>query len=973
MPYEPPDGRRQAGEASSSRAVVVAESSQHEAESSKRDQDDSAGVLYLVLQMLRSTKCQESARMLEQEAEKNGLFGETCDWTGKKRARTAGDFAKLAPHVNGSHLMRLIRSQAGQGSEQGASPLLFRKLGSRASTISSILSSIAARDPTKRAINEVGLQRASEMGLRLPSSSTWRPYLYHRIDGRRSIMGHFCPVYCLIFDRTGLQIITGSDDKLVKIWNTRTQRLYRTLRGHVSDIVDLAVSGDNRFLASAGNDQDIRIWWLHNGVPALVLPGHEKQINRVIFCTTLNADLSHSLVSVSMDGTTRVWQISSEGESMGTKIYSTSDQNQGGVVSFRPQRDVTSVNACALSSNGLWIATGDGDGHIRIYSVSGRLKVPVKFLGHNKAIDHLQFSPSGDKLASGACDGTARLWHLDHQLRLERQTVLNLRQGESAPPVSRGGSTSTALVPGVKMIAWMVDGCKIVTSQGLEKKNKSGSYEVRIKVWLADSGLLLHSFTDHQQYVFVLSPHPKDSRIFMSAGYDGQVILWDVETGTKVRSFQINFPSDDRLHPHDFDEKSRDVLDGHFHPDGMSFSVSHKNGFITIFSANTPLRVPSEQFFQTDFGDLVMDQQRNVIDRQAQMPPHQMPPGMMTDRFQHPYDEQNMYQREHFVPVLVAPPVARQSGQFEEDDVVAISDEDNDGDFRVASSDSSEASEEEMEPSDDDDIGGNDDDDDDDDEFTLERKRSRIQRKFRDTQRSQRSERVQRRRLRIVESSDDEVDDGNESEVSDSDLLTPKRIDVAKVKGKSKQTHSVSALKMNAKRSREWLQGDNPPQHIDDDFIPQVGDTIVYFHQGHLACLEGGFSDESSIFPLTDFPSMKPAELCRVLNVNYQFPAPNEDEEHSVFCVLLLQLLPEGRHDEDLRHDGTFKVGDRVKARWKGKYRFPGVVVTCNGDNTYAIKFDDGEFGFVFENRGVFMIRMCMNASTRLSLVLVCR
>lgn len=899
-------------------------------------QGDTAGVLYMVLQMLRDTECRESAEVLRAEAERHGLFGETCDWTGKKRQKTANDFAKLAPHVTGSHLMRLVQSRVvGGGSTGGESvSVLFRKLSSGDSSISSMISSIGIRDPTRRAINEIGLQRASETGLRLPLRSTWRPYIYHRIDGRRSIMGHFCPVYCLVFDRTGLQIITGSDDKLVKIWNTRTQRLYRTLRGHVSDIVDLAVSGDNRFLASASNDNDIRIWWLHSGVPVLVLPGHEKTISRISFCTTLNVDLSHSLISISLDGTTRVWKIGSGGEFVGSKVYSTTEHVQGA----RAQRDVVGVNSIALSPNGLWIGTGCTDGVIRIYSVSGRLKFPVKLQGHNKAVEQLQFNPNGDKLVSGAADGTARLWHMDCHLRLERQTVLHLRQGESAVPVSRGGAQS-ALVPVVKMAVWTCDGDKVVTSQGFEKKNKAGSLDVRIKVWRAEDGLLLHTFADHTQPVYVLSPHPKDPRIVMSAGYDAQVFLWDLEAGSKVRSFQIAFPSDDRLQPYDFDDKSREVLDGHFHPDGMSFSVSHKNGFITIFSANTPLRVPTEQFFQTDFGDLVMDQHRNVIDRQAQLPPHQMPHGMMTDRFQHPYDEQNMFHREQFVPVLVSASVARHTSRFEEDDVLVVSDGENDRDFLVESSDSSVESEEEMELSDDGNVDG--DEDDDDDEYTMDRRKSRSSR-TRETQRSQRSERVQRRRQRITESADE--DDGNESEVSDSDLLSPKKLDIGTLKSanKSKPGHSVSALKVNAKRSREWLQLSEPPRHIDDDYIPQVGDTVVYFHQGHLACLQGGFADESSYFPLTDFPSMKSTETCKVLSVNYQFPAPNEDEEHSIFCVLLLQLLPEGRHDEDFRHDGTFRTGDRVRARWKGKYRFPGVVEACNGDNTYAVKFDDG-------------------------------
>ena len=114
-------------------------------------------------------------------------------------------------------------------------------------------------------------------------------------------MGHFCGVYCLAFDRTGLRYITGSDDKLIKIWVSRSGILLRTLRGHVSDIVDLSVSCDNRFLASCSNDLDVRIWWLHNGVPLAVLPGHTQPIMNVYWSMSLNMDLSQHLYSWSDD------------------------------------------------------------------------------------------------------------------------------------------------------------------------------------------------------------------------------------------------------------------------------------------------------------------------------------------------------------------------------------------------------------------------------------------------------------------------------------------------------------------------------------------------------------------------------------------------------------------------------------------------------------------------------------------------
>lgn len=41
----------------------------------------------------------------------------------------------------------------------------------------------------------------------------------------------------------------------------------------------------------------------------------------------------------------------------------------------------------------------------------------------------------------------------------------------------------------------------------------------------------------HEDEVFVLEPHPFDSRVLFSAGHDGNAIVWDLARGVKIRSF----------------------------------------------------------------------------------------------------------------------------------------------------------------------------------------------------------------------------------------------------------------------------------------------------------------------------------------------------------------------------------------------------------------------------------------------------
>ena len=41
----------------------------------------------------------------------------------------------------------------------------------------------------------------------------------------------------------------------------------------------------------------------------------------------------------------------------------------------------------------------------------------------------------------------------------------------------------------------------------------------------------------HDDEVFVLEAHPFDSRIMLSAGHDGNIYMWDLTKGSKIRNF----------------------------------------------------------------------------------------------------------------------------------------------------------------------------------------------------------------------------------------------------------------------------------------------------------------------------------------------------------------------------------------------------------------------------------------------------
>ncbi|PIM98286.1 hypothetical protein CDL12_29234 [Handroanthus impetiginosus] len=104
-----------------------------------------------------------------------------------------------------------------------------------------------------------------------------------KMQNVKKLRGHRDAVYCAIFDRSGRYVITGSDDRLVKIWSMETALCLASCRGHEGDITDLSVSSNNALVASASNDFTIRVWRLPDGYPISVLRGHTGAVTAIAF------------------------------------------------------------------------------------------------------------------------------------------------------------------------------------------------------------------------------------------------------------------------------------------------------------------------------------------------------------------------------------------------------------------------------------------------------------------------------------------------------------------------------------------------------------------------------------------------------------------------------------------------------------------------------------------------------------------
>jgi WD40 repeat protein len=69
------------------------------------------------------------------------------------------------------------------------------------------------------------------------------------------------------------------------------------------------------------------------------------------------------------------------------------------------------VYPVAFSPDGNYVLTGSGDSTAKLWTLQG--EVMQSYTGHNSAVFSVTFSPDGNYVLTGSGDGTAKLWTLN--------------------------------------------------------------------------------------------------------------------------------------------------------------------------------------------------------------------------------------------------------------------------------------------------------------------------------------------------------------------------------------------------------------------------------------------------------------------------------------------------------------------------------------------------------------------------------
>jgi WD40 repeat protein len=295
-------------------------------------------------------------------------------------------------------------------------------------------------------------------------------------DTFESMSSDFRKVNSAVFNSDGQRIVTASNDRTARIWNSATNMETGILRGHKNSVLCAAFSPDGSRIVTTSWDYTARIWDADTGREMVVLYGHASAVNSAAF----NPNGSR-IVTASRDKTVRIWDAKTGQETMLIRGH---------------KEDVTSA---VFSPDGLRIVTASWDKTARIWDAATGNELIV-LRGHERFVESVAFSSDGSRIVTASSDYTARIW--------DAATGKEIN-------VLRGHEDT------VKSAAFSRDGSRIVTA----------SHDETAGIWNAATGKQIAILRGHRRWVNSAAFNPDGSRI-VTASVDETAIIWDARFAT---------------------------------------------------------------------------------------------------------------------------------------------------------------------------------------------------------------------------------------------------------------------------------------------------------------------------------------------------------------------------------------------------------------------------------------------------------
>jgi WD40 repeat protein len=308
---------------------------------------------------------------------------------------------------------------------------------------------------------------------------------------------HTDSLLTLAFNDDGSQLVSGSRDRTLRIWDLQRAEIVRDFVGHSTTgargVVAVYGPGD-RTILSGGADGSVRLWDTESGRAMQELDGHERPVNTV----DLSDDAAYA-ISGGDDQQVLVWDVVS-GEAL-----------------FTLDTDAGVINWVRFLPNSTQFVVGGSEGGLAIWdAVTGQrvreftapvCQQPDESTLPVNAVDALALSTDGTVLVTGGADECVSIWNVADGSLAERFQLLGT------------AVRSVAISPDKARVA-------IGGASGLVSLRQISDQTV------------IRNFTGHDRAVVGLAFSP-DNTSLLSAAADETVRLWDIASGFEVRRYTL--------------------------------------------------------------------------------------------------------------------------------------------------------------------------------------------------------------------------------------------------------------------------------------------------------------------------------------------------------------------------------------------------------------------------------------------------
>ncbi|MDM8553452.1 WD40 repeat domain-containing protein [Desulfococcaceae bacterium HSG7] len=313
--------------------------------------------------------------------------------------------------------------------------------------------------------------------------------------------GHKAKINDVVFTPDGRYLISAGNDKLIRVWDTKTGKTVRTLRGQIGaggegKIYAMALSPDGQWLAAGGRlhrnrieGSAIRLFHFPSGELRGLLKGHTN----VVFALAFSSD-SRMLVSGSFDKTAIIWDVAKQRRQHTLKGHT----HHIYAVAFTPVNQPGRKLKPAL----LRVVTGSFDHTLKLWRVADG-KLIKTMTGHTDKVHAVAVSPADGVIASGSYDHTIRLW--------------NGKTGAYIKTLADQGTR-------VGSLSFSPDGRRLVSGIARGPNNYC-------HVWSVPDGKESVTYKGHDNIVIATAVSPDGRQAATGGGNNQEVHLWSLKSG----------------------------------------------------------------------------------------------------------------------------------------------------------------------------------------------------------------------------------------------------------------------------------------------------------------------------------------------------------------------------------------------------------------------------------------------------------